>query len=83
MNRNIAAFTETHHSAPGYISINEQDDGMHKVSVRTRTTGSFGIISMTEEQLVDLAYEILNSLEKPKAPSVVDAITHNVKTPKK
>lgn len=70
MTRYIAAFTETHHSTPGYISINEQDDGMHKVSVRTRTTDSFGIISMTSEQLVDLAYEILGKLQP--APAVVD-----------
>lgn len=74
MRKNIAAFTETHVSMPGYVSINSEDDGSNSITVRTRTSGQTGVIHLSNEQLIDLAYDILNTLQKP-TPVVEDAPT--------
>lgn len=48
--KNIHAFTETHATPPGYISINEEGDRL-SVSVRTRGGQVPSVINMNRDQL--------------------------------
>lgn len=79
--KNLYAFTETHNSSPGYLSINTQDDSdMIRVSVRTRTAQSPSEITMTQSQLVEMAQNIMAQFGKPTSVGtlVVD-VEYNVK----
>jgi hypothetical protein len=48
--KNIHAFTETHTTPPGYISINDEADRL-TVSVRTRGGQVPSVIEMNRDQL--------------------------------
>ena len=55
--KNIHAFTEITHSAPGYVSVNEEA-GRVTVSVRTRGAQTAGIIEMNRDQLEALHSDV-------------------------
>ena len=55
--KNIHAFTEITHSAPGYVSVNEEA-GRITVSVRTRGAQTAGIIEMNRDQLEALHSDV-------------------------
>ena len=71
MNRkNIYAFTETTApSYPGFISINQEDDGRRTVAVRNRGQGgnSIAVIQMPPHELEAMARGILAHLGIPVA----------------
>lgn len=80
--KNLYAFTETHNSSPGYLSINTQDDSdMIRVSVRTRTAQSPSEITMTQSQLVEMAQNILAQFGKPTSVSVEYSVKEGTTTP--
>jgi len=60
--KNIHAYTEAGFS-PAYISVNTEDDGKHVVTVRGSGAGAgTGEITMTGEQLAELAADVLIAL---------------------
>lgn len=64
--KNISAFTETHVATPGYISITVNNDGLNTVTVRSRgrngITGSSSIVEMTDDELLQLADDVIAKL---------------------
>jgi hypothetical protein len=48
--KNIYAYTDISGPNPGYISVNEQDDGTVSVSVRTRGANNASFIALTPDQ---------------------------------
>lgn len=68
MQSNIHAFTEPMPSIdlyyPAYISLNQHDDGKLFLSVRTRGQQCASEIEMIPEQLEQLAYDIMEHINK-------------------
>jgi hypothetical protein len=52
--KNIYAYTDISGPNPGYISVNEQDDGTVSVSVRTRGAKNASFMSLTPDQVAAL-----------------------------
>lgn len=52
--KNLYAYTDISGPNPGYISVNEQDDGTTSVSVRTRGAQNASFISLTPDQVAAL-----------------------------
>jgi hypothetical protein len=52
--KNLFAHTDITCPNPGYISVNEQDDGTTSVSVRTRGANNASFISLTADQVAAL-----------------------------
>ena len=60
--KNIFAYTETiYNTYPAYISLNIDIDGKIKLSVRSAETMEVSSITLTAEQLKELAYAIANN----------------------
>lgn len=62
--KNIFAFTQPTITYPGYISVNEESDGLTTVSVRSPGNGgtNMGMIAMTSVELRKLADQIYEHL---------------------
>lgn len=82
MNRKtVFAFTETSApSYPGYISVNQEEDGRHTVAVRNRGQGgnTVAVIDMPPAELEALARGILAHLEINLVP-IADTKTAKAK----
>lgn len=73
--KNIHAHTETTHSAPGYVSINEEA-GRLTVSVRTRGGQVPSVIEMNRDQLEAMHRDVgayLTATAPAPAPVAVEA----------
>ena len=79
--KNIHAHTDTRHSSPGYISINDED-GRITVSVRTRGGQVPSIVELNRDELQALCNDIGTFLaltapvavEVPTEPVTVTAV---------
>ncbi len=66
--KNIFAHTDTtSREYPGYISVNEQDNGTISVSVRTRGAFSGSSIGLTRDQAEMLAFALDQAITAPVA----------------
>lgn len=63
--KNIYAYTDISGPNPGYISVNEQDDGTVSVSVRTRGASNASFISLTADQAAALGAALTPVAAKP------------------
>ncbi len=68
--KNLYAHTDISGPNPGYISVNEQDDGTTSVSVRTRGANNASFISLTPDQAAALGAALAPSpvAAKPAQP---------------
>lgn len=59
MRKNVHAFTETGTASyPGYISVNQEEDGRYTVAVRTRGGNVPSVIEMNRDQLEALHADV-------------------------
>ena len=70
--KNIHAFTETHTTPPGYISINDEADRL-TVSVRTRGGQVPSVIEMNRDQLEAMHADVGSYLAATAPAPVVEA----------
>lgn len=73
MRKNVHAHTETGASYPGYISINQEENGAHSVAVRNRGGNVAASIEMNRDQLEAMARDIFAHLGVNIAPAPVKA----------
>ena len=73
MRTNVHAHTETGASRPGYISINQEEDGACYVAVRNRGGKITASIEMNRDQLEAMARDIFKHLGVNIAPTPVKA----------
>lgn len=62
--KNIAAFTEIYPQYPAYISVNREIDGQYTITIRKRGVNSGVTIEIPEDDLILLAENIINNIEK-------------------
>lgn len=72
MRKNIFAHTDTGASNPGYISVNEEDDGRITVALRSNGAQVPSVIELSRDELANLAANAGAYLEAtaPVAPEV-------------
>ncbi len=62
--KNIAAFTEIYSHYPAYISVNREIDGQYTITMRKRGSDSGVTIEISENDLILLAENIINNIDK-------------------
>ena len=62
--KNIAAFTEIYPQYPAYISVNREIDGQYTITMRKRGVDSSVNIEIPENDLILLAENIINNIDK-------------------
>lgn len=76
--KNIHAFTETHTTPPGYISINDEA-GRLTVSVRSRGGQTAGMIELNRDQLAAMHADVGAYLTATAPAPVVEPVKAEAK----